>query len=407
MRTFEVAGEEECVDVEALRAATPGCVHRLHLNNAGAGLLAQPTLDAMTAHLRLEAEIGGYEAATAAQDAIGAAYAGIAGLLGGRAEEVALFDNATHAWNAAFYSVPLGPGDRILTGRAEYGSNVLAYRQVAQRTGAELVVVPNDRHGQLDTSALARLVDERTRLIGVSHVPTSGGLVNPAAEIGRIARAAGALFLLDATQSVGQFPVDVDAIGCDLLTATGRKFLRGPRGTGFLWVRTTALERLDPYVAEIDSATWDSVRGFTWAGGARRFESWESSYVNILGLGAAVRQALHLGTDAIGERTAMLGARLRGQLDELPGVSTHDLGEVRCAIVTARIQGVPAADAAAALSRAGVNVSITVAEHSPLDTEERAIHPLVRFSPHYYNTEEELDRAARLVATIARQYATR
>jgi selenocysteine lyase/cysteine desulfurase len=178
------------VDVEALRAETPGCAHRLRLNNAGAALLAQPTLDAMTAHLRLEAEIGGYEAAAAAQDAIGATYASIAGLLGGRAGEVALFDSATHAWNAAFCSVPLGPGDRILTGRAEYGSNVLAYWQAARRAGAEVVVVPNDCHGQLDT-ALAGLVDERVKLIGVSHVPTSGGLVNPAAEIGRIARDAG------------------------------------------------------------------------------------------------------------------------------------------------------------------------------------------------------------------------
>jgi selenocysteine lyase/cysteine desulfurase len=402
MRTFEVASEEEGMDVEALRAETPGCAHRLHLNNAGAALLAQPTLDAMTAHLRLEAGIGGYEAAAVAQDAVGATYAGIAGLLGGRADEVALFDNATHAWNAAFYSVPLGPGDRILTGRAEYGSNVLAYWQVARRTGAEVVVVPNDRHGQLDTAALAELVDERAKLIGMSHVPTGGGLVNPAAKVGRIARDAGVLFLLDATQSVGQFPVDVDAIGCDLLTATGRKFLRGPRGTGFLWVRTAVLERLDPFVAEIRSATWDGGRGFTWADGARRFESWENSYVNILGLGAAVRQALHLGTDAIGERTAMLGTRLRGQLDELPGVSTHDLGEVRCAIVTARIEGVPAADVAAALGRTGVNVSTTVAEHNPLDTKDRAVHPLVRFSPHYYNTEEELDRTVGLVAAIAR-----
>lgn len=389
------------MDVEALRAETPGCAHRLHLNNAGAALLAQPTLDAMTAHLRLEAEIGGYEAAAASQDAIGAAYAGIAGLLGGRADEVALFDNATHAWNAAFYSVPLGPGDRILTGRAEYGSNVLAYWQVAERTGAEVVVVPNDRHGQLDTTALAELADERAKLIGVSHVPTGGGLVNPAVEIGRIARAAGVLFLLDATQSAGQFPVDVDAIGCDLLTGTGRKFLRGPRGTGFLWVRTAALERLDPFVAEIGSTTWDGGRGFSWAAGARRFESWENSYVNILGLGAAVRQTLHLGADAIGERTAMLGARLRGQLDELPGVSTHDLGQVRCAIVTARVEGVPAAEVAAELGRAGVNVSTTVAAHSQLD--DRAVHPLVRFSPHYYNTEEELDRAVELVAATARR----
>jgi selenocysteine lyase/cysteine desulfurase len=397
------AGEDGDVDVEALRAETPGCAHRLHLNNAGAALLAQPTLDAMTAHQRLEAEIGGYEAAAAAQDVIGATYAGIAGLLGGRADEVALFDNATHAWNAAFYSVPLGPGDRILTGRAEYGSNLLAYWQAAQRSGAEVVVVPNDGHGRLDTTALAGLVDERVKLIGVSHVPTSGGLVNPAAEIGRVARDAGVLFLLDATQSVGQFPVDVDAIGCDLLTATGRKFLRGPRGTGFLWIRSTAIDRLDPFVAEIGSATWDGGRGFTWADGAQRFESWEKSYVNIVGLGAAVRQALQLGAGAIGARTAMLGARLRDQLDELPGVSTHDLGEVRCAIVTARVEGVPADDVAAALGRAGVNVSTTVAGHSPLDTEDRGIHPLVRFSPHYYNTEEELDRAVSLVAAIARR----
>jgi selenocysteine lyase/cysteine desulfurase len=401
MCTFHIAGEDGDVDVEALRAETPGCAHRLHLNNAGAALLARPTLDAMTAHLRLEAEIGGYEAAAATQDAIAATYAGIAGLLGGRADEVALFDNATHAWNAAFYSVPLGPGDRILTGRAEYGSNVLAYWQVAQRTGAEVVIVPNDRHGQLDVTALAGLVDERVKLIGVSHVPTSGGLVNPAAEIGRIARDAGVLFLLDATQSAGQFPVDVDTIGCDLLTATGRKFLRGPRGTGFLWIRTAALERLDPFVAEIGSATWDGGRRFSWADGARRFESWENSYVNVLGLGAAVRQALQLGADAIGKRTAMLGARLRGHLDALPAVSAHDLGEVRCAIVTARVEGVPAADVAAALGRAGVNVSTTVAGHSPLDSEDRAVHPLVRFSPHYYNTEEELDRTVELVAAIA------
>jgi selenocysteine lyase/cysteine desulfurase len=391
------------VDVEALRAETPGCARRLHLNNAGAALLAQPTLDAMTAHLRLEAEIGGYEAAAAAQDAVAASYAGIAALVGGRASEVALFDNSTHAWNAAFYSVPLGPGDRILTGRAEYGSNVLAYWQAARRAGAEVVAVPNDSHGQLDVTALAGLVDERVKLIGVSHVPTGGGLVNPAAQIGRIARDAGVLFLLDATQSVGQFPVDVDAIGCDLLTGTGRKFLRGPRGTGFLWVRTAALDRLDPFVAEIGSATWDGGSGFTWADGAQRFESWEKSYVNIAGLGAAVRQALELGADAIGSRTAMLGARLRSQLGALPGVSVHDLGEVRCAIVTARVAGVPATEVAAALGRAGVNVSTTVAGHSPLDAQDRPVHPLVRFSPHYYNTEEELDRAVSLVAAIARQ----
>ncbi|MGH9064840.1 MAG: aminotransferase class V-fold PLP-dependent enzyme [Acidimicrobiales bacterium] len=388
------------MDVDALRALTPGCAFRVHLNNAGAALLSQPTLDAMTNHLTLETEIGGYEAAAAAQQAIDATYAGIAELLGGRSEEVALFDNATHAWNAAFYSIAFRSGDRILTGRAEYGSNVLAYLQVAQRTGAEVVVVPNDEHGQLDVTALADLVDDRTKLIGVSHVPTSGGLVNPVAQVGRVAREADVLFLVDATQSVGQFPVDVDQIGCDLLTGTGRKFLRGPRGTGFLWVRPSALQRLDPYVAEIRSATWDGGRGFTWVDGARRFESWENSYVNVLGLGAAVRQALDLGLDPIGTRTEALGARLRAQLDDLPAVTTHDLGRVRCAIVTASVHGVSAGDVAATLAEAKVNVTTTIAEHTQFDTEDRGVHPLVRLSPHYYNTDDELDHTVGLIARL-------
>jgi selenocysteine lyase/cysteine desulfurase len=390
------------VDVDTLRAQTPGCAARIHLNNAGAALLAQPTLDAMTAQLRREAEIGGYEAAAEAHDAIAATYDAIAELVGGRSQEIALFDNATHAWNAAFYSVVLRPGDQILTGRAEYASNVLAYWQAAGRVGAEVVVVPDDEHGQLDVAALERMAGKRTRLIGVSQVPTSGGLVQPAAAIGRIARACGALYLLDATQSVGQFPVDVDAIGCDMLTGTGRKFLRGPRGTGFLWVRPAALDRLDPFVAEIGSATWDGHQGFTWAPGARRFATWEHSYVNVLGLGAAARQALDLGLEEIGQRAAALGARLRGQLAELPGVTTHDLGQTRCAIVTAKIDGLTAAQAARALGRAGVNVSTTVPEHNPLDTRDGGIHPLIRFSPHYYNTEDEIDRATELASGLTR-----
>ena len=251
------------MDIDALRQDTPGTANRVHLNNAGAGLLSRRTLRAMTSHLELEAAIGGYEAAGQERDRIDATHANIARLVGGQADEIALFDNSTHAWNAAFYSMTFKPGDRILTGRDEYGSSVLAYLQTARRHGAEVVVVPDDEYGQLDTAALADLIDERTKLVGVTHIPTSGGLVNPAAEIGRITRAAGVPFLLDATQSVGQFPVDVAEIGCDMLTATGRKYLRGPRGTGFLWVRPEALAYLEPHVTEIAAATWDGKRSFT------------------------------------------------------------------------------------------------------------------------------------------------
>ncbi|MER6208877.1 aminotransferase class V-fold PLP-dependent enzyme [Streptomyces sp. NPDC001642] len=388
------------MDIDALRQDTPGTTNRVHLNNAGAGLLSRRTLDAMTSHLELEAAIGGYEAADQERDRIDATHGHIARLVGGQAEEIALFDNSTHAWNAAFYSMTFKPGDRILTGRDEYGSSVLAYLQTARRHGAEIVVVPDDEDGQLDTSALADLIDERTKLVGVTHIPTSGGLVNPAAEIGRITRAAGVPFLLDATQSVGQFPVDVAEIGCDMLTATGRKFLRGPRGTGFLWVRPEALEYLDPHVTEIEAATWDGKRGFHWHDGARRFETWEVSYSNVLGLSEAVQQALELGMDAIGRRAVALGTDLRARLDALPGVATYDLGRDRCAIVTMKVDAVPTADVAAALAKQGINVSTTVAEHSQLDTENRGVHPLVRLSPHYYNTEAELDQAVEAVAEL-------
>ncbi|MEC4018629.1 aminotransferase class V-fold PLP-dependent enzyme [Streptomyces sp. H27-D2] len=393
------------MDIAALRHDTPGCANRVHLNNAGAGLLSRRTLDAMTSHLELEARIGGYEAAGQQLEALEATYAGIAELVGGRADEVALFDNSTHAWNAAFYALDFTAGDRILTGRAEYGSNVLAYLQIARRTGAEVVVVPNDVHGQLDTTALANLIDERTKLVGVSHIPTGGGLVNPAAEIGRITRRAGVPFLLDATQSVGQLPVDVEEIGCDMLTATGRKFLRGPRGIGFLWVRTEALAYLEPHVAETAAAIWDGKRGFAWREGAKRFGTWEMSCSNVLGLDAAVRQALELGLDAIGERAVKLGAQLRERLDELPGVGTYDLGRERCAIVTAKIEGVATEEVAATLARNGVNVTTTVPEQTQFDTEDRGVHPLVRLSPHYYNTEEEIDRAVEVIAESARTSA--
>ena len=394
-------GPAVTLDLEAIREDTPGVRRLIHLNNAGAGLLSTRTLTAMVDHLKLEAAIGGYEAEEARRDGIEETYRSVARLLGGRRDEIALFDNSSHAFNAAFYSQRFGPGDRILTARSEYGSNVLAYLQVAQRFGVEVVVVPNDETGQLDVDRMAELIDDRTRLISISHVPTGGGLVNPAAEVGRVARAAGVPFLLDATQSVGQFPVDVYAIGADFVTGTGRKFLRGPRGTGFLWVRTEALDLVDPFVNDIEASSWDGARGFRWRDGALRFETWERSYSNVLGLGAAVDQALEHGLAQIGDRAIRLGAALRDGLAGIRGVRTHDLGATRCAIVTAALDGMPAAELAGRIRTEGVNLSVTTAEHNQLDTEIRPVHPLVRLSPHYYNTEAELERVVDVVKQIA------
>jgi cysteine desulfurase / selenocysteine lyase len=382
-------------DVERARRDTPGVAKVAHLNNAGAALPPSQVTEAVIAHLRLEADIGGYEAASAAADQVEAVYASIARLIGCDPDEIAVVENATRAWDMAFYSLPFKPGDRILTARAEYASNVIAFLQVARRTGVVVEVVDDDEHGQFSVADLRRRLDHGggdVKLIAMTHVPTQGGLVNPAEEVGAVARQAGVPFLLDACQSVGQFPVDVGRIGCDMLSATGRKFLRGPRGTGFLYVRKPLLERLEPPFLDLHAATWTSPGTFEIRGDARRFESWETSYAGKLGLGVAAEYALSWGLDAIGVRVAALAASLRSRLAGVHGVRVHDQGLRRCGIVTFTVDGVPAADVQRRLGEQGVNTSVSVASSAQFDLPRRGLTELVRASVHYYNTEAELDR---------------
>lgn len=391
------------IDIERARRETPGCEHVLHFNNAGAALMPLPVLDAAVGHLELEARIGGYEAAAARADAIELVYDSTAQLVGCRREEIALVEHATRAWDLAFYSIPLGAGDRILTSVAEYAANYVAFLHASRRTGATVDVVPNDETGQISVDALRETIDERVKLVALNHVPTNGGLVNPAAAVGRVTREAGVLYLLDACQSVGQMPIDVEEIGCDMLSATGRKFLRAPRGTGFLYVRESALDRLEPVMLDHHAAEWVSRDEYRMRPDARRFENWEASYASRLGMGAAVDYALEWGMEAIRDRAYALASALRERLSAIGGIAIRDVGAERCAIVTFTMEGRPPAAIKRALAERRINVTVADVFSARIDMESRDLDAVVRASVHYYNTEAEVDRFCEEIERLARE----
>jgi cysteine desulfurase / selenocysteine lyase len=388
------------IDLARARAETPGCAHVAHLNNAGAALMPDPVVEALLGHIRLEATIGGYEAAAREHERIEATYDSVAQLIGCARDEVAVVENATRAWDMAFYSLRFEPGDRILCARAEYESNFVAFLQVCARTGAVVEPVPDDEHGQLSVDALRSLMDERVKLIAITHVPATGGLVNPAAEVGAVAREAEVPFLLDACQSVGQLPIDVEALGCDMLSATARKFLRGPRGIGFLYVRRGLIESLEPPILDLHAAEWVAPDRYELRRDARRFENWEANQAAKIALGEAARYATGWGLGAIWERVHGLAEGLRAALGGLEHVQVQDRGALRCGIVTFTVEGESASDVQRALSAAGVNVSVAPRHYTLLDMEERGLSEVVRSSVHYYNSEEEIGRLVDVVARL-------
>ena len=388
------------LDLDRLRADTPATARRTYLHNAGAALMPVPVVEAMKRHIELEAEIGGYAAAAAEAPRLDAVYASIARLLNAAPEEIALMENATVAWQMAFYAQTFVPGDRILTAQAEYAANYVAYLQMAKRTGVTIDVIPNDADGALDPTALERMIDGQVKLIAITWVPTNGGLTNPAAAVGRVAQAHGIPYLLDACQAVGQMPVDVEALGCDMLAATGRKFLRGPRGTGFLYVRKALIDRLEPPMIDHFAAPWVARDRYQLRADARRFETWENNYAARAGLGVAVDYALALGLDAIEARCRLLADRLRAGLAALPGVRLRDLGTTPSAIVSFTLEGHEAAAVVAKAAQAGITIGASQPSSTRLDAEARALPPVVRASPHYYNSEDEIDRLVGFCADL-------
>ncbi len=385
------------MDIAQIRKDTRGVQHVLHLNNAGAALMPTAVSDTLRTYLAYEEEHGGYEAAAHYAEALNGFYNSVAQLINAQPEEIAYAESATVAWGKAFFAIPFKAGDVIITGPSEYASNYIGFMQARQRYGIEIRIAPAAPDGSLDVAALANMITPAVKLIAITHMPTNGGLVNDAEAVGAIARQHKVLYLLDACQTAGQYPLDVEAIGCDFLSATGRKFLRGPRGTGFLYVRKQHIAQLEPEQLDLHSAEWQADDTYTTLTDARKFEVWECSVGSKLALKAAVDYLNSIGIHEVWARIQQLASHLRQQLAAIPHTTVHDLGTVQGGIVTFSVAGVPSAQLKQALHAAGINVSVVLQRGTLLDSQQRRLPQMVRSSVHYYNTEAELNR---FVATL-------
>jgi len=387
------------LDIQQLRSDTPGCQQRIHLNNAGAALMPNPVVRAIQDHIVLESRIGGYEAADARQDAVQAAYRSVADLIGAQPRNIAFTENATASFIQALSSTRLERGDVILTTRNDYASNQIQFLSLQARVGVRVVRAPDRSEGGVDVQAMADLIRRfPPKLVCVTHVPTNSGLIQDVKAIGSVCRDAGVLYLVDACQSIGQLPIDVAELQCDFLSASSRKYLRGPRGVGFLYVSDRVLDQgLEPLYIDMRGADWIAEDHYRALPDARRFENWEFAWALVLATGEAARYATAVGIDLIRRRVSALARRVREGLGDIGQIRLLDRGGDLCGIVSAAIAGHDPATLVTALRSRGINTSAQIREFAVIDYDEKQATAALRISPHYYNTEEEIDLA---VATI-------
>ncbi len=377
-------------EIQQLRAETKGTAERIHFNNAGSSLPPDVVLDTVINYLTEEASYGGYETEYKYNAELNNTYALIARLINADVNEIAVVENASTAWWLAFNGIDFKAGDEIITSEMEYVTNLISFTHTKKTYGVKIKVIPNDEHGNLSLSELEAAISPQTKLIAITHIASSTGGVMPVVKIGKIARKHGVLYLVDACQSAGQVPVDVREIDCDMLSVTGRKYLRAPRGTGFLYVRKTIQGKLKLQFMDGFSTEWVTETDYKIRDDARRFELYEKNRALILGLGKAVEYALNIGVDRIWQRVQYLANILRNQLRSIEGISVHDFGDEQCGIVTFTVNEIDSAVIKAKLAEKQINVSVGLAKSTLFFMNKNHLSSVVRASVHYYNTEKEI-----------------
>lgn len=390
-------------NIAQLRADTPGCQDSLFFNSAGASLMPQPVVQAMQDYLQLETQLGGYEVERLRRAQIDRLYTETARLLNTLPDHIAFAYSATHATFQALSAIPFREGDTILTTTNDYVSNQLAFLSMQQRLGIKLVRINDLPNGDLDLTHAEELIrTHRPVLVAITHIPTNSGLVLPAEKMGRLCRQYDVWYLLDAAQSAGQLPLDVTRIQPDFLVATGRKFLRGPRNTGFLYVSDRVLEAgLFPLYIDRRAANWTEPDNYFLQPSARRFEPQEISLLSV-GLAEAVGYANQVGIAAIAQQNHHLMHRLRMGLQALDGVTLLDRGSCQSNILTFYTPNQSLAALDAVLRQKRVVFTVQDPGAALIDFSRKGTDWLVRLSPHYFNTLDEIDEVVELIAHFVR-----
>ena len=386
------------IDLERCRKDTPAVTELLHFNNAGCALSPVSVTCAVIEHLQLEQSLGGYEAANAASDKLKLFYSEFAKLLNCSPSQIAYIENASRAWDMALYSIDWQAGDQIITADNEYVSNYLALLHLQQQKHIEIVLVPCDDEGLVDLDKLRSAITLRTKMIALTHVASQRGDIQEAAQVGVIAKENGLLYLLDACQSAGQIDLDTQQLGCDFLCGTGRKYLRGPRGTGFLYASAGAIENSSPIFVDNHSAHWTGPASYSLSADATKFETWERNISGKIGLAEAVRYANELGMANIQHRVNKLAKELNTKLSSLESVTVLERSNYLSGIVTFQKKGVSATSLAGDLLERKINTSVSRQENAQLDLAAKNIGDVNRASLHYYNTSDEIDRFVNAVA---------
>ncbi|QJD77407.1 aminotransferase class V-fold PLP-dependent enzyme [Spirosoma rhododendri] len=387
------------IDKNTVRADTPGlATATLFMNSAGASLMPRPVITAMQDYLHLETQVGGYETERVRADHMAQLYGEIAKLINARPDNIAFSYSAMAAYTQALSAIPFQPGDVILTTTNDYISNQLAFLSMQQRLGIRLIRINDLDNGDLDLMHLEQLIQQHHPvLVAITHIPTNSGIVQPAELIGAICSRYDCWYLLDAAQSAGQLPLDVERIQADFLVATGRKFLRGPRNTGFLYVSDKVLATgLTPLFVDRQGADWTSPDTFAVRANAKRFEPQEKS-LSVVGLVEAVRYANQLGIEAIAQVNQVLMQRLRTGLSQIDGIDLTDLGSVQSNILTFHSTRQPLATLDTALRQGGVLFTVQHKQGAIIDFTRKGIDWIIRLAPHYFNTEAEIDAVVELV----------